>query len=121
MSGRPAFSGKVSNREWGHRLVETNLRPILYGLLFVDRQRRRHANLGGKADPLDVYLRCAALCARSVGHQGCSFRLVTNERSTIEHRLQELDLGEFDILEHTFSLPVPDHLPFWAAHFKLEV
>jgi hypothetical protein len=101
--------------------VQSHATPILYGLLFVDKRRRKHANIRGGGDPLDIYLRCAILCARSVAHHGYKFRLVTNDRLCVERRIHELGLDEIDLFEQAFSLSVPNHLPFWAAHRKLEL
>jgi hypothetical protein len=83
--------------------------------------KRKHANIRGGGDPLDIYLRCASLCARSVAHHGYRFRLVTNDRLCVERRIHELGLDEIDLFEQRFSLSVPGHLPFWAAHRKLEL
>ena len=37
-----------------------------YGLLYIDERHTTHVNLREKSgDPIDIYLRCAALCART--------------------------------------------------------
>lgn len=95
--------------------------PIFYGLLYVDKKQQKNPNLRGGADPLDVYLRCASLCARSIAYHGYSFRLVTNNRAWIERRLRELGVTPMDILEQDFALSVPENVGFRAAHFKLEL
>jgi len=95
--------------------------PIFYGLLYVDHEKRAHANIRGNNDPLDIYLRCAVLCAKSVSYYGHTFRLITNNGSWVEDRLRQMKLGQINLVEHRFSLAVPPDLPFWAAHFKLEL
>src|SRR5262249_47942598 len=95
--------------------------PIFYGLLYIDKRRQKHVNLRGLGDPLDVYLRCASLCARSIDYHGYSFWLVTNDKAKIERRLQELGLTQLNILQQEFGLGVPEMLPFRAAHFKIEL
>jgi hypothetical protein len=96
-------------------------KPIFYGLLYIDEKQRHHTNIRGGGDPLDVYLRCASLCARSVAQQGYSFRLVTNDRRRIETGLRQLGIAIPDVLEQEFKLNVPPNLPFRTAHFKLEL
>jgi hypothetical protein len=94
---------------------------IFHGLLYIDRAQQKNVNLRGSADPLDVYLRCAALCAKSVAYHGHDFRLVTNDKSLIEERLADLGIGSINILEQKFSLDVPNNARFRSAHFKLEL
>src|SRR5262245_8509181 len=95
--------------------------PIFYGLLYVDKTGEKNPNVKGGGDPLDVYLRCASLCARSIAYHGYKFRLVTNNRAGIERRLVELGITQLNVLEQEFTLPVPKNLKFRAAHFKLEL
>ena len=96
-------------------------KPIFYGLLYVDENQGMNVNIRGGGDPLDIYLRCASLCGRSVAHHGHSFRLITNEGPRIERRLRELGIPQMDILEQEFTLGIPENLTFRAAHFKLEL
>src|SRR5260370_721263 len=101
--------------------MSSNQQPIFYGLLYVDKQKRQHINIRGGGAPIDIYLRCAVLCARSVTHHGYRFRLLTNEKSKVERRIQELGLEQLELIELELSLDVPNNLRFWAAHFKLDV
>jgi hypothetical protein len=111
-----AVRGKLDSR-----LMPSGPRPIFHGLLYVDEKQRNHANIKGGADPLDIYLRCASLCAKSVAYHGHTFRLVTNEARRLETRLQQLGIAIPDILEQEFKLDVPANLPFRTAHYKLEL
>jgi hypothetical protein len=70
---------------------------------------------------MDVYLRCAAICARSIAYHGYQFRLVTNDRSLVLRRLHELGIAEMEVVEQNFSLSVPEDIKFRGAHFKLEL
>ena len=96
-------------------------RPIFYGLLYVDVDQKRNPNIRDAGDPLDIYLRCASLCARSVAYHGYSFRLVTNEKCRIQQRLRDLSIAGMEILQQQFTLSVPEDVKFRAAHFKLEL
>jgi hypothetical protein len=96
-------------------------KPIFYGLLYVDDEQKKNPNIRGIDNPLDIYLRCAGLCARSVAYHGYSFRLVTNEGLRIRRRLRELGVMQIDVLEQEFTLNVPENVKFRAAHFKLEL
>ena len=90
-----------------------------YGLLYVGERSERHANLRG-ADPLDVYLRCAALCQASANASAYDYELVTNEPGLLGARASTLGL-DLAILGTTFEWPVPLGIPFRSAHFKLEL
>jgi hypothetical protein len=96
-------------------------KPIFFGLLYLDEKQRKHTNIRGGGDPLDIYLRCASLCARSVSYHGYTFRLITNDASRIERRIHQLALAQMGISEQQFELSVPDNIPFRAAHFKIEL
>jgi hypothetical protein len=92
-----------------------------YGLLYVDPKHNRHANIHGRHNSIDVYLLCAANCSRSSRRSGVRFRLVTNNGSLLAERLRRLNITDLEILEHRFVLPVPTGIPFFSAHFKLEL
>lgn len=92
-----------------------------YGLLYVDPKHNRHANIHGRRNSIDVYLLCAANCSRSFRRSGVRFKLVTNNGALLTERLRRLDITDLEILEHEFTLPVPTGIPFFSAHFKLEL
>lgn len=89
-----------------------------HGLLFVE-PGERHANLMAR-DPIDIYARCAAACARSVVAQGLAFRLITNDIATLSARYHAMRLPAPIMVEHDFTLVVPP-IPFRSAHHKLEL
>lgn len=96
--------------------------PKLYGLLHVAETAAAHANLAaGARDPLDIYLRSAALCAASVAAAGGSFALVTNDVGRLDARRAALGLGDLEVIGHSFHWPVPKGIAFYSAHFKLEL
>jgi hypothetical protein len=92
-----------------------------YGLLYIDQLANRDANLVGGGDPIDVYLSCAALCSKAFRSMGESFCLVTNDARNVRGRLERLELGDLQVASRTFLLPVPHGLPFYSAHFKLDL
>lgn len=92
---------------------------IFHGLLFVEGSER-HVNLRSAGDPIDVYARCAAACARSLTETGHAFRLITNERARLAARFAALNLAVPQMVEHRFTLDVPP-MPFRSAHHKLEL
>jgi hypothetical protein len=95
--------------------------PIFHGLFYVDERNSRHTNLKGGKDPFDIYVQCAALCAASVAHHGYKFKLITNNKEQITRRAAALNLHDFEIVEHAFTLDVPKKIQFYSAHFKIEV
>ncbi len=92
-----------------------------YSLLYIDQNHKHNANLIGGGDPIDVYLSCACLCFKAFRLAGASFSLVTNDASDVRRRLEYLDLSSLPIVSRKFSLSVPHGLPFFSAHFKLDL
>lgn len=92
-----------------------------YGLLYIDESHNRHANLAGSADPVDIYLSCACLCANSFQSAGKTFCLVTNDTSEVQRRLDRLQLNGLTTASFEFSRRVPLGIPFYSAHFKLDL
>jgi len=93
-----------------------------FGLLHVADDVQHPVNLDRSAgSPIDVYLRCAAQCARSFTAQGMAFTLVTNSPDVLRVRAQELGLEELSIAGHAFQWAIPAGLRFHSAHYKLEL
>lgn len=101
--------------------MKNTLKPVFHGLLYIDERENRSVNLKGKHDPIDIYVRCAALCASSVRYQGKAFRLVTNNRAVVQRRFAALSMPECEIVEPEFTLGVPRNISFYGAHFKIEL
>jgi hypothetical protein len=93
----------------------------VYGLLYVDARHDRHVNINSRQNSIDVYLLCAANCSRSFRRQGTAFKVITNDRDLLTARLARLDIPDLEIVEHQFTLAVPPRIPFFSAHFKLEL
>lgn len=92
-----------------------------YGLLYIDEARNRNTNLGAGGDPVDIYLSCACLCAKTFRTAGASFCLVTNDARAIRGRLEQLELSGLPVISYDFLLGVPQGIPFYSAHFKLDL
>jgi hypothetical protein len=93
----------------------------VYGLLYVDPGDNRHVNISSRQNSIDVYLRCAANCSRSFRRQGTTFKIITNNQRLLTEHLARLDISDLEIAEHRFTLAVPPRIPFYSAHFKLEL
>lgn len=94
----------------------------LYGLLHVTPHSASHANLSARAgDPIDIYLRCSALCAASVAASGGEFTLITNDIRRLRDRCNVLGIEHLDLVEYPFNWAVPKGIRFYSAHFKLEL
>lgn len=93
----------------------------LYGLLYVDHEHTRHANLRGRLSPLSVYIACARLLATSAARHGLSLRIVTNQPDIIREQLEVMGLPELATCTVRFDLAIPKGTPFYQAHFKLSV
>ena len=92
-----------------------------YGLLYIDPGNTRPVNIHGRQNAIDIYLSCAANCSRSFRQLGTAFKLITNNRPLLVERLSRLNIFDLEIVERKFVLSVPAGIPFFAAHFKLEL
>lgn len=93
--------------------------PTFHGLLFIE-SGERPMNLRRGYDPLDIYLRCAAACRRSVEAHGFAYRLITNDAGAIAAGYARLSIAAPALIEHRFTRDVPP-IPFRSAHRKLEL
>lgn len=102
--------------------MDTASQYRLYGLLHVSERQGKHINLRAKrADPIDVYLRCAQLCSMSMQRFGVDFALITNRVEALTQRAEVLGLHAIKLRQHRFSIEIPAGLPFYSAHHKLDV
>ena len=95
--------------------------PHFHGLLIVPEEGERTANLPPGESPLDVYLRCAALSARSFRHFGYDWTLVTDRVDLIAERCARMGIDDLALRNETFTLELPAGIPFRLAHYKLEL
>lgn len=92
-----------------------------YGLLHIDRQRNKDANLKWSRDPVAVYVGCASLLAASARACGMSFGLFTNAPDEVQRIVRAQDLPPFAVSGLEFSRTVPRVKDFYSAHFKIDV
>lgn len=95
--------------------------PRFLGLLHLATRVEPPVNLKGSSDPIDIYLRCAAVCGRSFARQGYRWDLVTNDVARVTARAAALGLGDLSITRWTFRWEVPEGVAFRSAHHKLEL
>lgn len=93
----------------------------LYALLFVNLSNARHANISSSVkDPTNLYLRCAVTLQKSCEANGIEFALLTNDNIFIETNLAAIG-ARLKVVKLDFDRNVPKSLPFYEAHFKLDV
>jgi len=92
-----------------------------YSLLYIDEVNNINTNLRGSIDPIDVYVSCASLCSKTFGAAGAVFCVITNDESHVRRRLDVLQLHNVSIVSHVFRRSVPQNIPFYSAHFKLDI
>lgn len=104
------------NRSREMRLADLSI----YTLLYLCERSGRPVNLGrSRADPLAVYLKCAAALNRSLSRYGAALTILTNQ----PERLADLQRCHGTAVAQqamAFTLAVPETIGFRAAHFKLE-
>jgi hypothetical protein len=92
----------------------------LFGLLYLSGNSRQ-VNLRRSSDAVSTYIRCASVCARSAKSVGNRFTLLTNSEERIRDSLVGQNLSPLDVREISFALDVPNGIPFYEAHYKLEL
>ena len=93
----------------------------LITLLHIPEGFEAIVNLKKGIDPLSTYIRCAELCAASAAFYGFSLTVVTNKVEVLEKYKQEFALDHLTVEGIHFDLNVPRNIPFYSAHFKIEL
>ena len=91
------------------------------GLLYLTDGGGRHSNLRHGRDANTTYILCAAFCAKTLQAVGGSFALITNRKEWVASALEKHGIDWVTVLECAFSLDVPQGIPFYQAHFKLDI
>jgi hypothetical protein len=94
---------------------------IIYSLLYIDDVNNKNTNLKGSTESADIYVSCAALCSMAFRAAGMTFRLITNDERYVTGRLDALQMHGVMVVEHKFTLNVPKKVPFYSAHFKIDI
>ncbi|MCK1518869.1 MULTISPECIES: hypothetical protein [unclassified Bradyrhizobium] len=94
-----------------------------FSLLFVERIVGKHANLTTRhRDPIDIYIECASTLALSLRASQSTLAVLTNDKAFVTQRIKFLGLPDvFEVHEFSFSRSVPQGIPFYSAHFKLDL
>jgi hypothetical protein len=93
----------------------------VFGLLHVAESQKTVANLRMRhfTDRIAVYVNCATTLSRSLAQQGLSFALITNDKAFLER--VSLASKRLHIEEIAFDSIVPAGVPFFSAHFKIDL
>ncbi|MEQ1902463.1 MAG: hypothetical protein ABL866_17225, partial [Devosia sp.] len=99
--------------------------PRLIAVMHLEDVARSHVNLKPRhGDPLDVYLRNAALFTASLRAQGSDLLVLTDAPEILAERARASrhDPAILPAIERfAFKLDVPPKIRFRGAHFKLEL
>lgn len=100
--------------------VSDGTEPALFALLYVEGGKRGSPNLKRQFDGIDTYIRCAITLSRSCMCHGQQVTILTNEPEFLSARSKAFG---FELSTQPFHAerPVPDWIPFAAAHKKLDV
>jgi len=91
-------------------------------LLIVDRDSETFANLKTTRGASDIYIKCAALLAKSAHAAGYSVTLFTNEGALVRGRFDALGVrGPVRIEQRTFVSRLDRSVQHRSAHHKLDV
>lgn len=94
----------------------------LFSLLYVAEFADGHpVNLSSREkDPIEVYVKCAILLAKSLKYFGYEFTLLTNNLNRVDSVLKRVGYA-LCVKEIAFARQVPPNIKFHSAHFKLDV
>lgn len=96
----------------------------LYGLLYIDKKASAKPTGSLKATlekQHAIYLKCAALTAKSARSAGLRLRIVSNAKPYLEELCHRHDVDGIELVQHSFSWNVPPGIPFQSAHYKVEL
>ena len=92
-----------------------------YGLLYIDEANNQNPNLRRSSrSNRCVRFMCISLF-KAFRTAGASFRLITNDEAHVKRRLGVLQLDDVAVVAYEFVWPVPKKIPFYSAHFKLDI
>jgi hypothetical protein len=93
-----------------------------YGLLHVSEGARQSPNIAGRgsASSVEMYFEDAITLNNSLTLAGCRFTLLTNEVAALE-ALNRRFATRVPIRGIPFRSEIPSDVPFYSAHFKLDV
>ena len=91
-----------------------------YGLLYIDGNDAPSINLKNSSFSarLTTYVQCAKTLARTLTSGGDHFTLLTNNHSLVSEISDEIGIR---VVEIPFTTVIPQGIPFYSAHFKLDV
>jgi len=95
-----------------------------YNLMYVDLEEKRQ--ISGKkytsVDRIDLYLKgsCALDKSLIINEMG-GVNILTNNRTVLSDSLLRIGYKDLNIIEIPFSLDVPKGIPFYSAHYKIDV
>jgi hypothetical protein len=95
-----------------------------YTLMYFDsgEQRRITGKEYKSEERLDLYVRGACLLDKSLKINGfLGLNLLTNDQNAIKSSLQRIGYEGLEITEIKFDLDVPKGIPFYSAHYKIDV
>lgn len=95
-----------------------------YNLMYVDLEEKRY--LSGKTynneERIDLYVKGSCVLDKSLRINSLGgVNIITNNKTLISNSLHRIGYNNINIIEIPFSLNVPKGIPFFSAHFKIEV
>ncbi len=93
----------------------------LYSLLYIDEKNNINANIKKNIkNQIEIYIKCAATLNKSCQLHKIRYAVITNNKELLDRFALELGVSIMSY-QVDFSLDVPDKIPFYSAHFKIEV
>lgn len=93
----------------------------LHGLLYIpDRGAESYINVKSR-DPVSIFILCAILLAKSAARAGVAFAIITNDAAKVQARFESYGIDWIPVRPFKFSLEIPKNIPFYSAHYKLEI
>ena len=93
--------------------------------MYVDLEERRYLSgkTYGEEERLDLYVKGCCVLDKSLKINSffAGVNIVTNNKILIINSLQRIGYTDINVVEIPFSLNVPKGIPFYSAHFKIDV
>jgi len=94
----------------------------VHGLLVLDDANLFYPNIGKRSDPINTYIRCAAVLAKSAIVAGYSVVITTNRQKAVLQEFEKLGVpSAVKIQEKEFVSNLPPNAQHRSAHHKIEL
>lgn len=97
----------------------------IYNLMYVDLNEKRYLSgrIYDNEERLDLYVKgcCVLDKTLKINNFSGGVKILTNHSTYIRESLKRLHYEQVEVIDIPFDLDVPQGIPFYSAHFKIDV